>query len=90
MSITPTPQHVLNYTLFQSQQRAAQMSSPTISIEKSSGRRKQSFPTKANVSVEGSATTQEKEKVEGEEESVMDFTGNNPWCSYMKSKVMYY
>lgn len=85
MSITPTPPHVLNYTLFQDQQRSSQMPSPTITIEKSSGRRKQSFPTKANVSVEGSTANQE--KGEGEEETVMDFTGNSPWCSYIKSKV---
>lgn len=89
MSITPTPPRVLNYTLFQDQQNSPLTNSPNMSMEKSSARRKQSFPTKANVSVEGSAASQEKtpEKPEGEEESVMDFTGNSPWCSYIKSKV---
>lgn len=86
MSITPTPPHVLNYTLFQDQQKPPTATSPNLSIEKSSGRRKQSFPTKANVSVEGSTTTQEKPE-QVEEESPMDFTGNSPWCSYLKSKV---
>lgn len=83
MSITPTPPHVLNYTLFQN----PQMSSPTMALEKPTGRRKQSFPTKANVSVDDSSIQNTQEKVETEEDSPMDFTGNSPWCSYIKSKV---
>lgn len=85
MSITPTPPHVLNYTLFQDQQKPPAAISPNLSTEKLSGRRKQSFPTKANVSVEHNTTQEKTEQVE--EESPMDFTGNNPWCSYLKSKV---
>lgn len=84
MSVTPTP-HVLNYTLFQDPAKPLLASSP-LTIEKSSGRRKQSFPSKANVSVEGSTASQEKPE-HGEEETAMDFTGNSPWCSYLKSKV---
>ncbi|KAJ8953943.1 hypothetical protein NQ318_019186 [Aromia moschata] len=58
MSITPAPPHVLNYTLFQDQQQQHQQhrGAPQLSgvgAEKSSARRKQSFPTRASVQAEG-------------------------------------
>ncbi|XP_018566390.1 uncharacterized protein LOC108907268 isoform X2 [Anoplophora glabripennis] len=80
MSITPAPPHVLNYTLFQDQQRA--MQAQGVNMEKSSARRKQSFPTKASVQVEATPMEQEKE----EEDYIPDFTGNNPWCNIVKGK----
>ncbi|KAJ8926505.1 hypothetical protein NQ314_021107 [Rhamnusium bicolor] len=80
MSITPAPPHVLNYTLFQDQQRSMQASA--LNMEKSSARRKQSFPTKASVQVEGSPMDQDKD----EEDYIPDFTGNSPWCNLVKGK----
>lgn len=93
MSITPSPPHVLNYTMFQDQQRLAQTHSPIL-IEKSSARRKQSYPTKASVElkdakdgrVEGIGANQEKE----EDDSGLDFSGNNPWCNLVKGKVYFH
>lgn len=82
MSITPAPPHVLNYTLFQDQQRSIQ-AQQTANMEKSSARRKQSFPTKASVQAEAIPMDQEKE----EEDYIPDFTGNNPWCNLVKGKV---
>ncbi|KAJ8916129.1 hypothetical protein NQ315_004496 [Exocentrus adspersus] len=80
MSITPTPPHVLNYTLFQDQQRS--LPTQGINLEKSSARRKQSFPTKASVQTEASPMEQERD----EEDYIPDFTGNNPWCNLVKGE----
>ncbi|XP_028129478.1 uncharacterized protein LOC114325577 isoform X2 [Diabrotica virgifera virgifera] len=74
MTITPAQPHVLNYTLFDEQQKSLEHTN----AEKS--RRKQSYPSKASVS--DSVPMDQDE----EEEYGPDFTGNSPWCNMVKGK----
>ncbi|CAG9830620.1 unnamed protein product [Diabrotica balteata] len=74
MTITPAQPHVLNYTLFDEQQKSIE----NTNAEKS--RRKQSYPSKASVS-ESVPMDQDEE-----EEYGPDFTGNSPWCNMVKGK----
>ncbi|KAG5874745.1 hypothetical protein JTB14_027084 [Gonioctena quinquepunctata] len=80
MSITPTPPHVLNYTLFQDRQKSHE----PFNAEKSSDRRKQSFPTKASM-IE-TTMDQDNDEEDSREDCTPDFTGNNPWCNLVKGK----
>lgn len=102
MSITPagTP-NILNYSLFRNQPLPMQ-SSPAAAdaslennmdksiMERSSARRKQSYPTKANVQIDLSINKDkesDKAKDREEDEYIPDFTGNSPWCNLVKGKV---
>ncbi|CAH1101194.1 unnamed protein product [Psylliodes chrysocephalus] len=79
MTITPTPPHVLNYSLFDETQKSVE----SLNAEKNSGRRKQNFPSKATVQTEPSPMEQDGGE---EDEYIPDFTGNNPWCNLVKSR----
>ncbi|XP_074040849.1 uncharacterized protein isoform X1 [Leptinotarsa decemlineata] len=81
MSITPTPPHVLNYTLFRDRQKTHEL----LNTEKCSDRRKQSFPSKANL-VESTPMDQDNDEEDSREDCIPDFTGNNPWCNLVKGK----
>ncbi|CAH1154419.1 unnamed protein product [Phaedon cochleariae] len=57
--------------------------------ERSSARRKQSFPSKANVQAEAMPTPmehQDNEEDDSRERTSPDFTGNSPWCNLVKGK----
>ncbi|XP_050308340.1 LOW QUALITY PROTEIN: uncharacterized protein LOC126744826 [Anthonomus grandis grandis] len=89
MTITPASPKVLNYSLFQGQPPPAHNN--VNPLEKSSGRRKQSYPTKANNVEEAESIDDDREtcphrtrQQHSEEESVdssPDFTGTQPWIN---------
>ncbi|XP_060522369.1 uncharacterized protein LOC132699587 [Cylas formicarius] len=86
MSVTSTSEggaspHVLNYSLFQSRMPVSSLHGGLgiSEKEKSSGRRKQSYPTKANNGQE--AGEKNKDDDYGGGGGNPDFTGNNPWCN---------
>lgn len=79
MSITPATPKVLNYSLFDGQLPSSE---PSFSIEKTktSGRRKQSYPSKAN-------NVEEMEQGEEESDNAPDFTGSTPWINMAGNKL---
>ncbi|VEN64109.1 unnamed protein product [Callosobruchus maculatus] len=98
MSITPAPTPtVLNYSLYSSQSPNAEgeKMDDRPAMEKTSARRKQSFPTKANVKTDegvggggggGGGAIVGGETQKEEEDYIPDFTGNSPWCNLVKGK----
>ncbi|KAL1494144.1 hypothetical protein ABEB36_009789 [Hypothenemus hampei] len=92
MTITPASPKVLNYSLFQESNAATPSgvvpvtNQNQIEKEKSSGRRKQSYPTKANIEEVDSIDDHESEQSrniypEDYSDGIPDFTGNAPWIT---------
>ncbi|XP_076264838.1 uncharacterized protein LOC143198940 isoform X2 [Rhynchophorus ferrugineus] len=92
MSITPANPKVLNYSFFQSNLSSDQNNVSINEKEKTSARRKQSYPTKAN-NIEEIEQCEEDDKntvknLPPEEcTDVPDFTGSNPWINFAGNKV---
>lgn len=89
MTITPASSSpkVLNYSLFQGKPPPAHNNHNILDREKSSARRKQSYPTKANNIEEDSrmddVDKEQDRHLHPEEynDNIPDFTGSNPWIS---------
>nr|CAI5845912.1 unnamed protein product [Callosobruchus analis] len=98
MSITPAPPPtVLNYSLYSSQfpNAEGEKTDDRPAMERTSARRKQSFPTKASVKTDegiagggggGGGGLVGGESQKEEEDYIPDFTGNSPWCNLVKGK----
>ncbi|CAH1968918.1 unnamed protein product [Acanthoscelides obtectus] len=98
MSITPTPTTtVLNYSMYPGQPPNTEIDKPDDrpAIEKTSARRKQSYPTKASIKTEegivgggigGPVTGLGETPKEEADDYIPDFTGNSPWCNLVKGK----
>ncbi|CAH0564092.1 unnamed protein product [Brassicogethes aeneus] len=77
-SITPSSgPHILNYSLFQEKNHPDQPLN--MEVNKTSARRKQSFPSKAAVETENQRM--ETDAKDDGDEYIPDFTGSNPWCN---------
>ncbi|XP_019764087.1 uncharacterized protein LOC109540239 isoform X2 [Dendroctonus ponderosae] len=86
MTITPSNPKVLNYSLFEGHSPPMQGNASLTDKEKTSARRKQSYPTKANVSeemdsVDDSDRPRQMYAEEDNSDHVPDFTGSAPWIT---------
>ncbi|KAF2903400.1 hypothetical protein ILUMI_02778 [Ignelater luminosus] len=81
MSITPAPSNVppLHGDFRSSIAKDTHMAE--IGLSKSSGRRKQNFPTKATVEEPSGRDVSPCRDTDVEMDYLPDFTGNNPWCN---------